>query len=375
MKIGFDGKRFFFNMTGLGNYSRSTISQLGRFYPENSYHLFTPKITDKGLRLASSFGAKVHTPGHIGKIFSSLWRSVFMEYTLANHNLDIYHGLSHELPLLHKKSRTRRIVTMHDLIFIRYPELYGKIDAFLYTQKYRTSCHAADLIIATSEQTKTDLIDFFHISPQKIKIVYQSCDPIFYDKIPPVELQKTITRLKLPSAYLLSVGSLAPRKQPEMLIQALSALPQSLRLPLIFVGNGNPSYVKKLHELVNRLELNELIRFQGRAETSDLPAIYQAATVFLYPSLFEGFGIPILEALFSETPVITSDAACMREVGGTNSIFINPTNPDELVAALTSVLENDKKRNEMAKKGREFAMQFHEKNSAASLISCYREII
>ncbi len=375
MKIGFDGKRFFFNMTGLGNYSRSTLSQLGRFYPENSYHIFTPKTTVKGLQLASSFGAAVHTPKHIGRIFPSLWRSVFMEYTLAAHNLDIYHGLSHELPLLHKKSRTKQIVTMHDLIFLRYPELYTKIDAFLYTQKYRTSCRTADLVIATSEQTKTDLIDFFQISSQKIKTVYQSCDPIFYNKIQPAELQKITTRLELPSAYLLSVGSLAPRKQPEMLIHALSALPQNLRLPLIFIGNGNPSYVKKLHELVNRLKLNELVRFQGRVETNDLPAIYQAATVFLYPSLFEGFGIPILEALFSETPVITSNVSCMREIGGANSIFINPTDIDELISALISVLENDKKRNEMAKKGREFAMQFHEKNSAASLISCYKEII
>ncbi len=376
MKIGFDGKRFFFNSTGLGNYSRSTIAQLGRFYPENSYYIFTPKATPQGLEQAAAAGASVHTPCHLaGRLFPSVWRSVFMEKTLAAHNLDIFHGLSHELPLLKKVRNIKRVVTMHDLIFLRYPELYSRVDALIYKKKYLASCRNADMIIATSKQTKNDLIDFFQIPPQKIRVVYQSCDPRFYNKQDKETLHKTATRLSLPSAYILFVGSLSARKQPDTLIQALSLLPPAQRLPLIFVGTGSSAYTRKLRDLAHQLQLNELVHFRGRVAIEDLPALYQLATVFVYPSLFEGFGIPVLEALFSEVPVITSNAACMREVGGPHSLYTQPGNARELAEVLARVLGNSEQRRLMAGQGRQYAEQFHATNSAASLMACYQEVL
>ena len=297
-----------------------------------------------------------------------------MEKTLAAYDLDIFHGLSHELPLLKKAHNIKRVLTMHDLIFMRHPELYSPIDVLLYKKKYLASCRCADMIIATSEQTKTDLINYFQIPSPKIRVVYQSCNPLFYERQTENKRKKIATSLSLPPAFILCVGSLSPRKQPDCLIRALSLLAPAQRLPLVFVGTGSSAYTRKLRDLIRQLQLDELIHFKGRVATEDLPALYQLATVFVYPSLFEGFGIPILEALFSEVPVITSDAACMREVGGPHSLYTKPQDPQELATALATLLDSSEQRKRMAADGRRHAEQFHETNSAARLMACYQEV-
>ncbi|MDX9705802.1 MAG: glycosyltransferase, partial [Weeksellaceae bacterium] len=181
MRIGFDAKRAFFNTSGLGNYSRSTIELLTKFYPQNDFLLFTPSI-ENAIDFKYPEKAEIIQPKHlIERTFKSWWRSFKMASSIAEHELDIFHGLSGELPIkAHKKSKAKLIVTIHDLIFLRFPEYYTSVDRNIYYQKAKYACEIADTIIAISEQTKSDLINFFKVDDKKIEVVYQGCNTIFH---------------------------------------------------------------------------------------------------------------------------------------------------------------------------------------------------
>ncbi|WP_457571612.1 glycosyltransferase family 4 protein [Desulfovulcanus sp.] len=374
MNIGFDAKRFFLNLTGLGNYSRSTISILAKYYPEHNYFLYTPKIKKQFTKLLASHNVQVRTPENFwAKKFHPFWRSIFLGQIIKKDNLDIYHGLSHEIPLIKKSNKTRLVVTIHDLIFLKHPELYSKLDILSYTFKYKKSCQNAHLVVAISEQTKKDIIEYFHIKEQKIKIIHQSCDPNFYEPISALEKKRVRKKYHLPSDFVLYVGALAPRKNLITLIQAISLIPKEIQIPLVLVGQGK-TYKQKLIQKIHELKLNNKVKFLNFVPTNDLPALYQQATVFVYPSLYEGFGIPILEALFSNTPVITSKGSCFKEAGGPSSVYVDPHSPEELAQALEKVINDEWLRQQMATKGRVHAQKFHQKNVAQKLMQAYLEI-
>ena len=172
MKIGFDAKRAFFNPTGLGNYSRTLISSLSNRFPDHEYFLYSPKVSHNGLFSADTNNLQLRIPaGLIAKLAPALWRSYGMNRTLKQDKLDLYHGLSHELPAGIKKTKIPSVVTIHDLIYLRYPKYYPAMDRWVYDKKFRHSCRVADRIIAVSEQTRRDLIEFFNVIPEKITVI------------------------------------------------------------------------------------------------------------------------------------------------------------------------------------------------------------
>ena len=175
MRIGYDAKRAFHNLSGLGNYSRNIITLMSRFYPANEYYLYTPGIRENTGQFLPS-GAILRTPEtFLSKKFGSVWRSVCLAKWLQKDRIDIYHGLSNELPLNIKGTGVRSVVTIHDLIFIRFPELYNRIDRNIYRQKVNYAVRIADRTIAISEQTKRDIVEFTNIKPEKVSVIYQSC--------------------------------------------------------------------------------------------------------------------------------------------------------------------------------------------------------
>jgi len=170
MNIGFDSKRAFFNNTGLGNYSRDTIRILGKYFPSNKYFLYTPKIiTNNRLNfIRESNNYFVRSPKNIlNKIFKNYWRTKNIVKNLIDDQIDIYHGLSHELPLGIEKTNIKSIVTIHDLIFIRFPHFFSSIDRKIYKYKCKSACERASKIIAVSNQTKRDIIQYLKISEKK----------------------------------------------------------------------------------------------------------------------------------------------------------------------------------------------------------------
>jgi glycosyltransferase involved in cell wall biosynthesis len=373
MLIGFDAKRYFLNRTGLGNYARNTVRALEKFHPENQYFLYTPK-TGENSHLPGS-KTIVRTPGsEQGRLGSALWRTFSLSRIIKKDNLDIYHGLSHELPLGIKKAGCRTAVTVHDLIFMRMPGLYSPIDARIYKKKYKRSCHAADVVVAISKSTKNDLLEFFHIPEEKIRVAYQSCDPIFFNKSGPKELDKTRQKYSLPGEFILYLGSLVPRKNIHNLIHALGSMGKKNAPCLILAGQGKKDYIRQAMHIARQNKIEDNIRHLPGIPSSDLPCLYQAAQLFIYPSVYEGFGIPVLEALASGTPVITSDNSCLREAGGPGSRYIDPSSPEDMARAISEILEDGQLRQEMIREGEKHAGNFTPQKTAEGLMHIYREL-
>lgn len=370
MRIGFDAKRAMFNRSGLGNYSRSTIRLLSHFYPDNEYSLFTAKYSQELFQPSDNQIIVKPEPG-ISARFPSIWRSWRINRSIKNQKLDIYHGLSNELPLNIKKAGVKSVVTIHDLIFLRYPEYYPLIDRQIYLLKFRHACKVADKVIATSEATKADIITYFGTDPQKIEVVYQTCDPVF--RIPLEEENKEFARKKynLPEKYILYLGTIEKRKNALTLVKAY--LNETIDIPLLIAGKPT-DYLSEINDYLKQNPAGNGIIFRHNIETADLPALYQSASLFVYPSVFEGFGIPILEALYSGVPVITSTGSCFAETGGDAALYCDPYDIQQMSNCISSVLNDQGTRESMIKKGFVHSAKFDELHVASNLMRVYENL-
>lgn len=373
MKIAFDAKRAFHNHRGLGNYSRDTIRILHHFYPEEQLFLMNPKAKNSIPFIQNDDSVTSISPDSFGaKLFPALWRSRGMNVTLAKIQPDIYHGLSQELPLGIHKTGIRTVVTMHDTIFMRYPELYSTTYRAVFIKKNRYACKTADKIIAISEQTKQDVMTYFGANEQKIEVVYQGCNNIFRNKATLEEKNDIRVKYNLPSNYMLFVGAIEPRKNISSILRSMSE--HQIDLPLVVVGHQT-KYAETIVNLAERFQVKNRLLLLHNVSTNDLPAMYQMAKLFVYPSVFEGFGIPILEALCSGTPVITSRGSCFEETGGPFSKYINPTDYEELGNQIKTLLDDAAERQLMIKEGYKYAENFTDEKIAQSLHNVYSRFI
>lgn len=376
MKIGFDAKRAFQNDTGLGNYSRTLISSLVKDFPEDDYYLFAPKQTTM-YDLGNMPGLQVVLPAKpLHRWLKSAWRSRFVVKDLLRYGINIYHGLSHELPFGIHKSGVKSVVTMHDLIFERYPQQYNPIDVLTYRRKARYACLHADKVVAISEQTKQDLITYYQTPAHKIEVVYQSCDPSFGITYPDEEIAELGARYRLPSQYFLYVGSLIERKNLLGIVTAMNTLKGTLDLPLVVLGNGS-GYKKKVKAYLEANGLTTQVIFlneQVRLKNSELPLLYQGAMALIYPSIFEGFGIPILEALWSRTPVITSHGSCFAETAGDAALYVDPLNPATIADAMKRIVGNPALVKDLQEKGWQHAQRFTPEKCAAAMRKVYEQL-
>jgi glycosyltransferase involved in cell wall biosynthesis len=371
MRIGFDAKRAFNNNSGLGNYSRNTIRLLTDHYPENEYLLYTPEI-NISLDFDLPPGSSVRQPGiNFGRYFRSWWRSVSLGSRLIKDGVELYHGLSHDLPVTMGTSTVRTVVTVHDMIAYRRPEMFSAANSMIYRKKITHSCRIADKIIAISLQTKNDIEELLDIDPARIEVIYQGCDPAYYKQADTETRKRVKLKYGLPSEYILSVGTIEPRKN---LLAVISAMRMAgLDCGLVVAGKKTP-YLKTILEAIDSAGLKN-VRFLENVPVADLAAIYQSAEVFVYPSFYEGFGIPILEALSSGTPVITSEGGCFGETAGENSLFVDPQNHEELAVALKTVLTDSSVREKMITKGLDHALSFKHDRIAENLMAVYKSAL
>lgn len=371
MKIGFDAKRAFLNNSGLGNYSRTLIKSLDEYFPENDYTLFTTKKSGNEFEQFISNKQNIHIqePQHfIDKKLRSRWRSYGITELLNQQHIDVYHGLSNELPFNIHQFKGKKIVSTHDLIFLRYPNLYPFLDRKIYNKKFRHACDIADTIIAISEETKRDIEKYYFIPENKINVVYQSCDEAFYKSYTAEDKKSIQEKFKLPSDFLFYVGTIEERKNLLTIVKALRTVKD---IPLVVVGRKT-SYFEKVKAYIKEHKLEQRVLFLESVSNQELPVIYQLASIFIFPSLFEGFGIPIIEALTSKTPVITSKGGCFPEAAGPNSLYIEPSDEKDLAEKINHLLASEQTRTTMAEKGFEYAQQFHPKTITNQLIQLYK---
>ena len=377
MRIGYDGKRAVQNFTGLGNYSRYVIEALQKYYPDNEYFLYAPKprvnsrlsfILEKGNRSVS-----MHYPlSAKWKKLSALWRIKGIRENLERDQLDLFHGLSNELPLNIKKVKSiKSIVTIHDLIFLRLPYCYSFIDRKIYNYKFNRACQNADHIIAVSECTKADIVHFYGIPQEKISVIYQGCDPVFSIPATRTKKEEVCNRYQLPKHYILSVGTIEKRKNTLSIVKALCKLPKHIHLVLI---GKSTSYSKTINEFIDKSDLQGRVHLLHNIPFADLPAIYQLADTFVYPSIYEGFGIPILEALNSGIPVVAATGSCLEEAGGKYSLYTAPYDVEAMANAIKQSFIPET-RTRMIEEGVKWAQQFSQKQMAVQTIDCYNRVL
>ncbi len=372
MRIGYEAKRAFLNMTGLGNYCREVIRMMAANYPHNQYFLYTPKVkaTSKRDFLAPYPEVKTITPP--SKLFTSLWRSKGVVKNLKRDSIDLYHGLSHELPIGIQQTGIKTVVTIHDLIFMRFPQYFGFISRKIYAAKIKYACKHADKIIAISEKTKEDLIELLNVDANKIEVIYQSCDVIFKAEQSQQKKAEVKTKYNLPEKYLLNVGTIEPRKNLLLLIKALVYLPNDTQLVVI---GKETSYANKINEYIINHKLDNKVLFLKNVAFDDLPAIYQLAELFVYPSKYEGFGIPVLEALVSGTPVIAAKGSCLEEAGGPDTIYIDPDDETDLIEKIKAVLTDKPLQQKMIERGFIYAAKFEDLKLAPQLMHLYTNLL
>jgi glycosyltransferase involved in cell wall biosynthesis len=370
MKIGFDAKRAFSNRAGLGNFSRNTINALHRFYSENEYLLFTP---DNKQNLFTSPGAsRMITPGNVWwKTLKAAWRRYHISKLFDREKIDIFHGLSHELPVGIEKTDVKSIVTIHDLIFIRYPEYYRATDRQIYLRKFKHACILADRIHAISQQTKNDIVEFFDIPERKIEVIYQSCNPLFYQQFSEEEKTDVLEKYKLPDQFLLSVGTVEKRKNLLNILKAL--VKYEIEIPLVVAGRKT-NYMLEIDDFIQKNKGKLKVHFLTGTSDRELGVLYQSSEMLVYPSVFEGFGLPVIEAQASGCPVITSRSSSMPEAGGEGAVYVNPVSEKEIGNAIREIMNDREYRDKLITEGRKNAERFTPEIFARQMHKLYTRV-
>lgn len=368
MKIGFDAKRAFLNDSGLGNYSRNTLNALKKYFPGNHYILFTPEITDDLFKQYKDFDI-ISPDSSFAKIFKSLWRSFSVSGQLKKHELDIFHGLSNELPDGVHKTEVPAIVTIHDLIFMRFPQFYKSVDRNIYYQKVKYATASAKRIIAVSNQTKEDIISYFKIDSDKIEVLHQSISQGFFEKYDTINLK---SKYELPDKFILSVGTLEHRKNQLSLLKAIKT--GGMDIPVVFVGRPT-TYAADLLKFISENKMDNQVKFLNQLPEEDLAGIYHLADLSVYISVFEGFGLPVIESMASGCPVLTSNVSCLPETAEGAAMLCDPSDAEDISEKLKELLEDSTAKNEFIKKGEARAAQFHPESYSQKLISLYSGIL
>lgn len=375
MNIGFEAKRVFSNATGIGNYSRQVVGMMARHFPQHAYYLYTPRRTANADALQQFPHVHVKTPGNwaFSGLLPGLWRSYLINQDLVRDNIQLYHGLSNELPIRTSGKRTRMVVTIHDLLFRRFPSLYAPIDRKIYHAKIQYACRHSDRIITISQQTAEDLTDMYRVPPERMEVIYQTCHNRFKQPVHRAESDAVLHKYRLPQDFMLCVGTIEKRKNALLILQAMHILQHRLEMPLVMVGRATP-YIKELLAFAARNRLTDRVIFLHQVPSNDLPALFQRAQLFIYPSIFEGFGIPIIEALYSGVPVITSQGSCFHEAGGDGAYYIDSENAEALATAIEKLTTDRKLAEEMIRKGKLHVQRFDEKKLAHQMMQLYSSL-
>lgn len=381
MNIAFDAKRAFTNGTGLGHYSRTLIRSLATFFPAENYFPCTPLITDRFDVSAFPNVQLISPTSFTTRNFRKLWRSSLVKADLQKNNIEIYHGLSHEIPNGIDKTNIKSIVTIHDLIFERFPDQYNLIDRKIYRYKFQYACKHANRIIAISRQTKDDLVKLYEVPGHKIAVCYQSCDERFFMTVSDQEKERVKKIYNLPDRFFLYTGSVIERKNLLVICKALESLKKKIQIPLVVIGDGS-GYKQEVKNFLREKNMESLVIFLSEKEdtahlpaytmATDFPAIYQQAICMIYPSVFEGFGIPVLEALCSKIPVITSNISSLPEAGGEGALYIAPNDFTALADYMEQMISNTKLRDTLTGKGWAHAQKFTREKCAAAVMNEYK---
>ena len=364
MKIGYDAKRIVRNGTGLGNYGRTLVNDIAQYDAKLDLRLYAPDKGRDELRgqIVAQDNVSFCYPDDSALPFAKAWwRTKGIVKDLLHDGVQIYHGLSGELPFGISKTNIRSVVTIHDLIFLRHPEFYHWLDTKIYAWKFRQTIREADHIIAISECTKRDIMEYADVDERRISVIYQSCAPRF-----------TIGSAKSASRYILSVGSIEARKNILLAVKALPYLPDDLSL--VVVGR-HTKYTDEVLDYVREHGLAHRVKVMHGVTDEQLPQLYAGAEAFVYPSRYEGFGIPIIEAISCGLPVVACTGSCLEEAGGPDSLYVDPDDEQAMAAAIRQVLKGAEGREQRISRSQQYIRRFEGNDVAGQVFELYQSLL
>ena len=374
MIIGFDAKRIVRNGTGLGSYGRTLVNDLA-MVDDMELRLYAPdqgriELRNQILnRQNVTFCYPRRTFTSLGK---ALWRSKGMVSQLQKDGVQVYHGLSGELPHGISRRGIPSVVTIHDLIFMRHPEYYNKVDVKIYTKKFYQTLREADRIVAISECTRRDICELGEIDPSRVDLIYQSCAPRFIEEPDAKKMWQVREHYELPDRYVLCVGSIEQRKNALLAVQALHYLTDDVSL--VIVGRETP-YADEVREYILAHRLSHRVLMLHGVPDDDLPSLYRMADAFVYPSRYEGFGIPIIEAIRMGLPVVACTGSCLEEAGGPDSLYVSPDDAEALAHALKQVLFGAPGREQRIERSRAYVRRFENTDAAQHFVELYQDLV
>ena len=357
MIIGYDGSDAVRDMAGRGNYSRLAIESMAEGFPSDHLLIYTPGMRGNPRldRIRTLSNVEFRFPPSRG-LKGEMWRAFGVTNNLRPDGVEIFHGLCGGLPLNIGSAGTASVVTVADLAFRRIPECFSHRERILRDFRYSRSCRNADHIIALSQRTKEDISGLYGIDPGRISVICQGCHPQFREEWSDERIRELRQRLSLPERFILQTGPIHPRSNFEITVRALSNI--SPDVGLVAVGSDVHGHRKKIDAIAARTGVTSRIRYIEEPDFSDLPGLNRAAEIVVYPSLYEGYAIPVTEALESGRPVIAASGSCLEETGGPDTLYIDPNDPNDMVAAVHALLSDPAATRQMAAAGKEYALRF-----------------
>ncbi len=383
MRIGIDVSRYFDKSGGVGTYAANLLKYLLKIDKNNEYNAYSffyncfppdwknKKIINEFRRYGKINFSQINLP--ISILYGKWSNASIEKREKLLGSVDIIHSTAYMIPELFN---ARLVVTVHDLSFLIFPEYHTKENYELVLRNLIYLNSRPDMVVCDSLQTKKDVIKYFHVPEEKLTVIYLGVDNIFKEEIDLNFRKRVLEKYGLTDKYLLCVASIEPRKNFLRIINAFSEFikkEEYKRYSLICVG-GRGWKNTEIYSQVKKGGLKNKIKFLGFVQESELAVIYKQAEIFLYPSLYEGFGLPVLEAMACQTPVITSNISSLPEIAGNAAIMVNPCSEKQIYEVIIYLVGDENKRKQLINMGLENIKKFSWENTAKQTLSIYQQI-
>ena len=369
-RIGIDARKL--ADFGIGSYIRNLIEAIAR-RPESERYRFRVYVPSQGRAALPPLPERFElveedSPGYsVSELTGFAWR-------LFRDRLDLFHATHYVIPPL---ARARAVVTIHDIIHVLYPQFLPHRAALIYARvMIRRALRRADRIITVSNNSKRDLVDYFGISPARIEVIYNGVAARFRADLPREESDRVAAKYGLPRPYLLFLGGEKPHKNVRNVLRAFAEARRDRELPhgLVLAG-PMPKNRSRVEALIEALDLGDRVVRPGVVPEEDLPGLFAGADAFLYPTLYEGFGLPVAEAMACGVPVLTSSTSALQEIAGGYAYLVDPMDVDAIARGIVDLATDPKRRQEYAELGRRRAADFSWEHAAAQTLKVYAEAL
>jgi len=360
---------------GIGVYTRELISQLAEIDKKNQYFIIVNKQRDRGfVPSTDNFSILESAITRKHYFIKDLWNQIYLPLLLGIKSIDIYFNPRYILPFI--KGKTKMVVTMHDMIAFLYPEIWPGVSGFRIRNYIKLSSQGADLILTVSNCAKKDIIRILNIPEDKIKVIYCGINQELYKPIPDILIQTSMKKkYGIRKKFILAIGPLGTRKNHDGLIDAYNILPKNIRkeYQLVVTGEKKGTYNKLLIKVGKNCLIDDVV-FTGFILEEEMPIIINAASLFVFPSLYEGFGIPLIEAMACGIPILASNVSSIPEVVGSAALLFDPYNINEMANTISRGITDEDLRQKLVRKGFERIKKYSWENTAKEILGVFEKV-